>query len=123
MTSFNYPFFAASAPASPTHRYLYTPATIPECDKSDTSTVDSGHWMNLQAFAPSALTVPTSPTFNLVKPDVDLNLPNNTIKEMERGSQIDFGVVKVKPWVGERIHEVGLEYDLELTLGSGNVCI
>ncbi|KAJ7958062.1 protein BRASSINAZOLE-RESISTANT 1-like [Quillaja saponaria] len=117
MASFNYPLFAASAPASPTHHYLYTPSTIPECDESDTSTVDSGHWMNFKAFAPSASTMPTSPTFNLVKP-VDLNLPNKAIKEMERGPGMDFGGVKVKPWVGERIHEVGLD-DLELTLGSG----
>jgi brassinosteroid resistant 1/2 len=30
----------------------------------------------------------------------------------------EFGSEQVKPWEGERIHEVGLD-DLELTLGSG----
>ncbi|XP_027354459.1 protein BRASSINAZOLE-RESISTANT 1 isoform X2 [Abrus precatorius] len=112
------PFFAASAPASPTHRHLYTPPTIPECDESDTSTVESGQWLNFQAFAPSASALPISPTLNFIKPvSKQLNLPgDNRIQEM-RSSEAEFGV-QVKPWVGERIHEVGLD-DLELTLGSG----
>ena len=117
MASFNYPFFAASAPASPTHRHLYTPATIPECDESDTSTVESGQWMSFQAFVTSASVMPTSPTFNLIKPVGQHIQPDNTIQDMRRGSETDFGV-QVKPWVGEKIHEVGLD-DLELTLGSG----
>lgn len=37
---------------------------------------------------------------------------------MGRGSEFEFENGKVKPWEGEKIHEVGVE-DLELTLGSG----
>lgn len=38
----------------------------------------------------------------------------------ERGqvSEFEFESERVKPWEGERIHEVGVD-DLELTLGSG----
>nr|KYP72287.1 Protein BRASSINAZOLE-RESISTANT 1 [Cajanus cajan] len=97
---------------------LYTPATIPECDESDTSTGESSQWMKFQAFAPSASVLPTSPTFNLVKPMVPHNVPDNSIQEMRTSSE-EFGV-QVKPWVGEKIHEVALD-DLELTLGSGKV--
>ncbi|XP_028803037.1 protein BRASSINAZOLE-RESISTANT 1 [Neltuma alba] len=117
MASFNYPFFAASAPASPTHRQFYTPATIPECDESGTSTVDSGQWENFQAFVPSASAAPTSPTFNLTKPMAQHTLPDNAMQQIRKGSEANFGV-QVMPWVGEKIHEVGLD-DLELTLGSG----
>lgn len=117
MASFNYPFGAISAPASPTHRQFHTPATIPECDESDSSTVDSGHWINFQAFRFSAAAVPTSPTFNLVKPVAPQIIPSVT-NEKGRGAEFDFGGGPVKPWVGERIHDVGLD-DLELTLGSG----
>jgi len=118
----NHPFFAASAPASPTHRHLHAPPTIPECDESDTSTVESGQWLNFQAFGPSVSAVPISPPLNFIKPVVsqqhqhNLNHPDNRIQEM-RNSEVQFGV-QVKPWVGERIHEGGLD-DLELTLGSG----
>ena len=122
MASFNYPFYAVSAPASPTRHQLHIPAaTIPECDESDTSTVDSGQWVSFQKFAPSAAVMPTSPTFNLVKPPaaaVQPTLLGNVGPEAGRGAEFDFGGVQVKPWVGERIHEVGLD-DLELTLGSG----
>ncbi|KAK8585084.1 hypothetical protein V6N13_139023 [Hibiscus sabdariffa] len=118
MASFSYPFYAVSAPASPTHRQFLAPATIPECDESDTSTVESGQWISFQKFAPSTSQVPTSPTFNLVKPLVPQSLPNNLIGEKGRGSEFQFESVQVKPWEGERIHEVGLD-DLELTLGSG----
>ncbi|XP_022768893.1 protein BRASSINAZOLE-RESISTANT 1-like [Durio zibethinus] len=118
MASFNYPFYAVSAPASPTHRHFHAPATIPECDESDTSTVESGQWIRFQMFAPSISQVPTSPTFNLVKPLAPQNLPNDLIKEKGRGSEFQFESGQVKPWEGERIHEVGLD-DLELTLGSG----
>ncbi|CAL0322412.1 unnamed protein product [Lupinus luteus] len=115
MASFNYPYFAASAPASPTHRHLYTSATIPECDESDTSTTASGQWLKFHAFAPSASAMPTSPTFNLIKAVTQHSVPDNSIQDM-RSSEREFGV-QVKPWVGEKIHEVGLD-DLELTLGS-----
>ncbi|KAK7383060.1 hypothetical protein VNO78_28726 [Psophocarpus tetragonolobus] len=117
MASFNYPFFAASAPASPTHNHLYTPATIPECDESDTSTGESGQWVKFQAFAPASA-FPTSPTFNLVKPLVPQGAQDNSIQAMRMSSD-EFGA-QVKPWVGEKIHEVAMD-DLELTLGSGKV--
>uniref|UniRef100_A0A5B6Z022 Protein BZR1 homolog n=1 Tax=Davidia involucrata TaxID=16924 RepID=A0A5B6Z022_DAVIN len=118
MASLNYPLFAASAPASPTRSRRITPATIPECDESDTSTVDSGQWMNMnfQAFAPAM--VPTSPTFNLVKPVAQRISPEDAVTENGRGTEFKFESIPVKPWEGERIHEVGLD-DLELTLGSG----
>ncbi|KAG6624831.1 hypothetical protein I3843_16G055700 [Carya illinoinensis] len=117
MASFNYPFDAISAPASPTHRHFHTPATIPECNESDSPTIDACQWMNFQAFKLSAAAVPTSPTFNLMKPPTLQTVPN-VINERGRGTEFDFGVGQVKPWVGERIHDVGLD-DLELTLGSG----
>ncbi|CAI8599972.1 unnamed protein product [Vicia faba] len=119
ITSFNHPFFAASAPSSPSHRHLYTPPTIPECDESDTSTVESSQWLNFQAFAASAKSS-VSPTLNFLKPVIDEQhnmLPENRMQEM-RISEPEFGGQVVKPWVGERIHEVGLD-DLELTLGNG----
>ncbi|MBA0595457.1 hypothetical protein Gorai_012326, partial [Gossypium raimondii] len=118
MASFNYPFYAVSAPASPTHRHFHAPATIPECDESDTSTVESGQWISFQKFAPSTSQVPTSPTFNLVKPLAPQSLPTGFIGEQGRVSEFQFESGQVKPWEGERIHEVGLD-DLELTLGSG----
>ncbi|CAL5205335.1 unnamed protein product [Lathyrus oleraceus] len=119
ITSFNHPFFAASAPSSPSHRHLYTPPTIPECDESDTSTVESNQWLNFQAFAASAKSS-VSPTLNFLKPVINEQhnmLPENRMQEM-RISEPEFGAQVVKPWVGERIHEVGLD-DLELTLGNG----
>ncbi|XP_010474344.1 PREDICTED: protein BRASSINAZOLE-RESISTANT 1, partial [Camelina sativa] len=126
MASFNYPFYAVSAPASPTHRQFHTPATIPECDESDSSTVDSGHWISFQKFAQqqqqpmfSASMVPTSPTFNLVKPAPPQMFPNAAaFQEIGQSSEFKFENSQVKPWEGERIHDVGME-DLELTLGNG----
>ncbi|KFK41947.1 hypothetical protein AALP_AA2G192600 [Arabis alpina] len=128
MASFNYPFYAVSAPASPTHRsQFHTPATIPECDESDSSTVDSGHWISFQKFAQqqqqqpfSASMVPTSPTFNLVKPPAPQQMSPNTaaFQEIGQSSEFKFENSQVKPWEGERIHDVGME-DLELTLGNG----
>lgn len=41
--------FAASSPG---RRHNFTPATIPECDESDVSTVDSGRWASFQTLAP-----------------------------------------------------------------------
>ncbi|CAN8234706.1 unnamed protein product [Cochlearia groenlandica] len=127
MASFNYPFYAVSAPASPTHRQFHTPATIPECDESDTSTVDSGHWISFQKFSQqqqqqpfSGSMVPTSPTFNLVKPHVPQQMSPNAVacQEIGQSSEFKFENGQVKPWEGERIHDVGME-DLELTLGNG----
>ncbi|KAI4321578.1 hypothetical protein MLD38_034943 [Melastoma candidum] len=111
----NYPAFVVSAPASPNRNRRFPPATIPECEESDASTVDSETWINFQRFAPPP--IPTSPTYNLVMPAVMKVSPNVTAKEQERGSEFEFLKGQVKPWEGERIHEVGLD-DLELTLGS-----
>ncbi|KAK6924316.1 BES1/BZR1 plant transcription factor, N-terminal [Dillenia turbinata] len=126
LQSFHHPIFAASAPASPTRRHHLTPATIPECDESDASTVDSGRWVSFQKVAAPA--APSSPTFNLVKPAVQQSSPQNVVDgfsglnwatgERGRGSEFEFESGKVKAWEGERIHEVGVD-DLELTLGSG----
>ncbi|KAK7283343.1 hypothetical protein RIF29_12790 [Crotalaria pallida] len=126
----NHPFFAASAPASPTHRHLYTPPCIPECDESDSSTVESGQWLNFQqAFAPSASSqLPHCPSLSFrMKPPLQQQqqqqqqqhaLADNRGKMQAMTiSDVDFGV-QVKPWVGEKSHEVGYD-DLELTLGSG----
>ncbi|CAL5349186.1 unnamed protein product [Camellia sinensis] len=112
----NYPFFAASAPASPTRCQRIAPATIPECDESDTSTVDSAQWMSFQKFAPTM--VPTSPTYNLVRPVAQRGSLMDAMIEKGKGQEFVFESVPVKPWEGEKIHEVGLD-DLELTLGSG----
>ncbi|XP_038884718.1 protein BRASSINAZOLE-RESISTANT 1-like [Benincasa hispida] len=117
LSSLNYPFFAVSAPASPTRPQIHTPATIHKCDESESSTNDSSQWALLRAYAPSASTMPTSPTFNLVKPADQHALHGGFIKENGRGNEFEFLGYKVKPWEGEKIHDVGLE-DLELTLGS-----
>ncbi|XP_042495251.1 protein BZR1 homolog 1-like isoform X2 [Macadamia integrifolia] len=122
MASFRHPLFAASAPASPTRRQHFHPATIPECDESDTSTVDSGRWVSFQTVASLPSAAPASPTFNLVKPMV---AQNNSPQDDSaagivwgRGPEFEFESGRVKPWEGERIHEIGVD-DLELTLGSG----
>ncbi|CAH8381328.1 unnamed protein product [Eruca vesicaria subsp. sativa] len=125
MSSFNYPFYAVSAPASPTHhRQFNAPATIPECDESDASTVDSGHWISFQKFSQQpfrgvSAIVPASPTFNLVKPPVPQGLSPNTgaIQEIGQSSEFKFENRQVTPWEGEKIHDVAME-DLELTLGN-----
>ncbi|KAG5374345.1 hypothetical protein IGI04_042325, partial [Brassica rapa subsp. trilocularis] len=126
MSSFNYPFYAVSAPASPTHHRQFNapPATIPECDESDASTVDSGHWISFQKFSQQqpflgVSAVPASPTFNLVRPPVPQQLSPNTgaTQEIGQSSEFKFENSQVKPWEGERIHDVAME-DLELTLGN-----
>ncbi|KAJ4835721.1 BES1/BZR1 protein 2 [Turnera subulata] len=125
MNSFRHPIFAASAPSSPTRRRGGPPATIPECDESDASTVDSGRWVSFQTVVAPQVVAPPSPTFNLVKPTTHhqqssvlphgINGCGGGIKG--RGSEFEFENARVKPWEGERIHEIGVE-DLELTLGS-----
>ncbi|KAJ8561346.1 hypothetical protein K7X08_027536 [Anisodus acutangulus] len=121
MFALNIPFFTnASAPASPTRGQRFTPPTIPECGESDSSTIDSGQWINFQKYATN---VPASPTFNLVKPVAQPLRPNDMITEKKGKSvKFDFENVSVKAWEGERIHDVGFD-DLELTLGSGNARI
>lgn len=118
MTSLNYPFYAMSAPASPTRRQFHAPAPIPECDESDSSTIESGQWISFQKYAPSGSAMPTSPTYNLVKSVAQQILSNNAIKENGRAMDFEFENVQVKPWEGEKIHEDGMD-DLELTLGNG----
>ncbi|KAF2324519.1 hypothetical protein GH714_015015 [Hevea brasiliensis] len=113
------PFLQNAIPLSPSSPNLQQcTSTIPECDESDTSTVESGQWISFQKFAPSAAAMPTSPTYNLVKPVAEQILSSNVIKENGRSMEFEFGSGQVKPWEGERIHEVGLD-DLELTLGNG----
>nr|DAD40652.1 TPA_asm: hypothetical protein HUJ06_014975 [Nelumbo nucifera] len=124
--SFRRPFFAASAPASPTRRHHQPPATIPECDESDASTVDSGRWVSFQTVGPVAS--PSSPTFNLVKSVTEQNSSKDAVvgpggmswgaADRGRAAEFEFESERVKPWEGERIHEIGVD-DLELTLGSG----
>lgn len=128
IATFRHPLFAASAPSSPTRRHQFTPATIPECDESDASTVDSGRWVSFQQVAPSVGVTPSSPTFNLVKPVAQQNSPSGPnvdgiawgfMAERSRGAEFEFESGTVKAWEGERIHdELGVD-DLELTLGSG----
>jgi brassinosteroid resistant 1/2 len=110
------PFFVVSAPASPTRaRRREHPDTIPECDESDVSTVDSGRWISFQVAA--ATTAPASPTYNLVNsmemdaPAADWGIRGGPEFEFDKGRV-------VTPWEGERIHEVAAE-ELELTLGIG----
>ncbi|XP_057528573.1 BES1/BZR1 homolog protein 2 [Amaranthus tricolor] len=123
-----HPAFAVSAPSSPTRRNNITPLTIPECDESDASTVDSGRWFSFQSGPTYG--IPTSPTFNLVKQaaaqtsSMQEALNGNVALgwggaiERGRGSEFEFGNgAAVMAWEGERIHEVGVD-DLELTLGS-----
>ncbi|KAK1276776.1 hypothetical protein QJS04_geneDACA001732 [Acorus gramineus] len=120
--------FAASAPASPTRRHRYgRQATIFECHESDASTIDSGRWVSFGTGPPSSA-APASPTYNLVNTLV--TRPENgggglvwgggVVNEISRGggSEFEFECERVKPWEGERIHEVSVD-DLELTLGGG----
>ncbi|PRQ47704.1 putative transcription factor BES/BZR family [Rosa chinensis] len=129
INSLRHPLFAASAPSSPTRRHHLAPATIPECDESDASTVDSGRWVSFQTGVPSV--APPSPTFNLMKPVAEQNVLQQTVVgnggigwgnpvERARGSEFEFESGRLKAWEGERIHEVGVE-DLELTLGNGKM--
>ncbi|KAK3030533.1 hypothetical protein RJ639_039563 [Escallonia herrerae] len=120
MSSLNVPFFAASAPASPSRCLRTAPATIPECNESDSSTIDSGQWVSFQKYAPTM--GPTSPTFNLVKPVAQPISLEDAISEKGKGIEFQFESGAVKPWEGERIHDGGID-DLELTLGSGNARI
>ncbi|XP_071710546.1 protein BRASSINAZOLE-RESISTANT 1-like [Rutidosis leptorrhynchoides] len=117
ISSFNLPFFASSAPTSPTRHQRFT--TIPECDESDSSTIDSCHWVRFKNDEPM-LTNPNSPTFNLVKPTAPMSVVKDSCSEKGKGKGIEFEFENggVKAWEGERIHDVGLD-DLELTLGSG----
>jgi len=70
------------------------------------------------------MTAPASPTFNLVNPVASMPEavvgPGRGMPERGRGApEFEFESGRVKPWEGERIHEVGVE-DLELTLGMGS---
>uniref|UniRef100_A0A7N0T7U5 Protein BZR1 homolog n=1 Tax=Kalanchoe fedtschenkoi TaxID=63787 RepID=A0A7N0T7U5_KALFE len=107
-----HPAFAASAPSSPSRKQCFTPITIPECDESDVSTVDSGRW------AANLTTAPSSPTFNLVQPvGQQGTTPRFGDGKFARSSEFEFSSCRVKPWEGEIIHDMGMD-DLELTLGT-----
>ncbi|KAF3439040.1 hypothetical protein FNV43_RR17315 [Rhamnella rubrinervis] len=131
LNALHHPFFATSAPASPTRRHHLTPATIPECDESDASTVDSCRWVSFQTGTASAA-APPSPTFNLMKQAVaqqssfhdhhhavighgGIGWGNSA--ERARCAEFEFESGTVKAWEGEKIHDIGVD-DLELTLGS-----
>ncbi|KAL9994578.1 putative transcription factor BES/BZR family [Helianthus debilis subsp. tardiflorus] len=117
ISSFNLPVFASSAPTSPTKYQRFTPATIPEGDESDCSTIDSCQWVRFKNYEPM-LTNPNSPTFNLVKPMAPAAEANDGGFDKGKGMEFEFENGGVKAWEGERIHDVGMD-DLELTLGSG----
>ncbi|KAG2646413.1 protein BZR1 homolog 1-like [Panicum virgatum] len=112
---FRHPFFAVSAPASPTRaRRREHPDTIPECDESDVcSTVDSGRWISFQMSA--ATTAPASPTYNLVNPSSGASASTSMELDGMAAAEFEFDKGRVTPWEGERIHEVAAE-ELELTL-------
>ncbi|XP_071694480.1 uncharacterized protein [Rutidosis leptorrhynchoides] len=116
MSSFNLPNFmiSSSAPTSPTRYPRVKPVTIPECDESGYSTIDSCQWITFQNHE-HTITGPNSPTFQLVKPmDAD-----SAILDKGKGVELGFGNGGLNAWVGEKIHDMGLD-DLELTLGTGN---
>ncbi|OIV94775.1 hypothetical protein TanjilG_12988 [Lupinus angustifolius] len=127
LNPFIHPLFAASAPSSPSRRHHHVGTyTIPEHDESDASTLDSDRWVSFQN-SPA----PPSPTFNLMNPAImhhhqQMIIPKDSSSDMQwsgagergRGSDFDFENGSVKPWEGERIHEVGMD-DLDLTLGFG----
>lgn len=85
------------------------------------------------AAAAAAAAAPPSPTFNLVKRAVQQHNPLQdgarshgvvtwgTVTELGRGSEFEFENGRVKPWEGERIHDIGVD-DLELTLGTSKTC-
>lgn len=130
------PLFAVSAPSSPSRKnHQFTPATIPECDESDASTVDSGRWVSFHTVgtpvtaASSISAGPPSPTFNLVKTAVQQNCFKDSVVqngrfpwgimavEKGRNSEFEFESERVKPWEGEMIHDIAVD-ELELTLGT-----
>ncbi|KAI4327557.1 hypothetical protein L6164_020003 [Bauhinia variegata] len=127
LNSFRHPFFAVSAPSSPSRRHHLATSTIPECDESDASTVDSGRWVSFQTAGVSV--APPSPTFNLTKQVVQQSSHQDSIQmngglhwgaaaERARGSDFEFENGRVTPWEGERTVDVGMD-ELELTLGCG----
>ncbi|ONM24699.1 Protein BRASSINAZOLE-RESISTANT 1 [Zea mays] len=121
---FRHPFFAVSAPASPTRarRREEHPDTIPECDESDvccSAVADSGRWISFQIGA--ATTAPASPAYNLVNPaggGGGASASDSMELDGVAGAEFEFDKGRVTPWEGERIHEVAAE-ELELTLGVG----
>lgn len=90
--------------------------------------MDSGRWVSFHQNVAVAAAAPPSPTFNLVKSSsqqgplkdgVEQNSSLAWVASSDRawGSEFEFENGRVKPWEGERIHEIGVD-DLELTLGS-----
>ncbi|KAK1435417.1 hypothetical protein QVD17_01180 [Tagetes erecta] len=118
MSSFNLPNFmiSCSAPTSPTRYQRFKPMTIPECDESGCSTIESCQWVNHDPMAMS----PGSPTFHLLKPMATESYTSDAVLGKGKRVEGEFENGGLKAWEGERIHDMGLD-DLELTLGSGNV--
>ncbi|XP_042471128.1 protein BZR1 homolog 1-like [Zingiber officinale] len=116
--AFCHSLYAISAPSSPNRDHQpVQPTTIPECDESDASTIDSGQGVSSQTAAPG------SPTFNLVKPFAVMEgtaaSSSGGMSERGRdGVEFEFENMWVKPWEGEKIHDVGPD-DIQLTLGIG----
>lgn len=115
--TFCHSLYPISAPSSPTRGHQHVPPmTIPECDESDASTVDSGQG------GVSHTAAPGSPTFNLVKTFVAAKRTavgtSGGVPEKGRSMEFEFENRWVKPWEGERIHDVGPD-DIQLTLGFG----
>ncbi|XP_076954741.1 protein BRASSINAZOLE-RESISTANT 2-like [Bidens hawaiensis] len=111
MSSLNLPNFmiSCSAPTSPTrHQRSFKPMTIPECDESGGSTIESCPWGRFQDHGPMVMS-PGSPTFHLV--DAGLDKGKGVV-------EVGFENGGVNAWEGERIHDVGMD-DLELTLATG----
>jgi brassinosteroid resistant 1/2 len=68
----------------------------------------SNQGIKFQPFSQSPFAVPSSSSFNVVA--------DNSIREM--GSSKMFGL-QVKPWVGEKVHDEGVDDLVKLTLGTG----
>ncbi|KAD5507836.1 hypothetical protein R6Q59_031389 [Mikania micrantha] len=120
ISSFNLPNFmiSCSAPTSPTRCHRFKPTTIPECDESGCSTIESCQWVRFQNHGPKVMS-PGSPTFQLVKPMAHEVSTNDAVLGKGKGVEVEFENGGLNAWEGERIHDMGFD-DLELTLGSGN---
>nr|GEZ67984.1 protein brassinazole-resistant 1-like [Tanacetum cinerariifolium] len=105
MSSFNLPNFtiSSSAPTSPTRYQRFKPMTIPECDESGCSTIDSCKWLSFENHEPMAMS-PNTPTFHLVKPMASTCITNDAILDKGKGLELDFESTLgsgLKAWEGE----------------------
>ncbi|GAU15331.1 hypothetical protein TSUD_04000 [Trifolium subterraneum] len=125
-TSLSYPplWISNSAPVTPP---LHSPTNIkpiptwdsnskqamaffnyPLVASSTSASPISDQSIKFQPFAQSSFAVPSSSSFNVVA--------DKSIREM--GSSAMLGM-QVKPWVGEKVRDEGLDDLVELTLGTG----